>query len=285
MQAVDAFRQTILAQPDADAPRLVFADWAEEQGMPHAELVRVQCDLARLHDGDPRKADLCDRESELFSRHHDEWIGPVARLGLTARRFRRGFLEVSITGIRDFLELAEQIFELPWVLQVNVRDSGADHAALEALAASPRLDQIRSLDLSRSQIGNRGMECLSLAGKRCRPSSLHLNNNNISSRGLQSLLHGFDLSRLEELHLSTNGIGEQGVLDLSRCPDCAGLRTLDLSYNRLGSVGGEYLAESRYLNRLKALYVRGTSIGARGKKALRRKFGPRVHMNSISLPF
>lgn len=38
----------ILATPDDDVPRLVFADWIEERGDPNwAEFIRVQCALAR----------------------------------------------------------------------------------------------------------------------------------------------------------------------------------------------------------------------------------------------
>jgi uncharacterized protein (TIGR02996 family) len=45
----EALIQAILDAPDEDAPRLVFADWQDEHGnQSHAELIRVQCELARL---------------------------------------------------------------------------------------------------------------------------------------------------------------------------------------------------------------------------------------------
>ncbi len=45
----DAFMAAILAAPDDDLPRLVFADWLDEHGEPErAEFIRVQCELARL---------------------------------------------------------------------------------------------------------------------------------------------------------------------------------------------------------------------------------------------
>lgn len=37
----DAFLRTAQERPDDDAPRLVYADWLEEQGDPQAELIRV----------------------------------------------------------------------------------------------------------------------------------------------------------------------------------------------------------------------------------------------------
>jgi uncharacterized protein (TIGR02996 family) len=284
MNAVEAFHRTILDQPDADAPRLVFADWLEEQCEPLAELVRVQCEITQLRDADPRKEELRRQEAGLLERFQSHWFGPLHEMGLTGR-FRRGFMEVTLNGIGAFVELTERICRLPWVLQCNIRDSDAGLAAVQSLVASPHLRRIRSLDLSRSKIGNRGLEILGSAEGSFRPTALHFNSSNISSRGVQALVHGVDLSRLVELRLSTNGIGEQGALDLSRCTKCVSLRTLDLSFNRLGSIGGEYLAESRVLNRLQALYVRGSSIGPRGKRALRRRFGPRVHIGNASLPF
>lgn len=45
----DALLATILAHPDDDLPRLVFADFLEESGdAERAEFIRVQCELARM---------------------------------------------------------------------------------------------------------------------------------------------------------------------------------------------------------------------------------------------
>lgn len=42
------FLRAILAAPDDDAPRLIYADWLDENGKPErAEFIRVQCQLAR----------------------------------------------------------------------------------------------------------------------------------------------------------------------------------------------------------------------------------------------
>ena len=44
----EAFLQRIRAYPDDDAPRLVFADWLDEQGDPRGDFIRVQVALAQL---------------------------------------------------------------------------------------------------------------------------------------------------------------------------------------------------------------------------------------------
>src|SRR5262245_28444157 len=51
-----ALLAAILAHPDEDTPRLVYADWLDEQAAersepvpcPRAEFIRVQCELAQL---------------------------------------------------------------------------------------------------------------------------------------------------------------------------------------------------------------------------------------------
>jgi uncharacterized protein (TIGR02996 family) len=41
-----ALLATILAEPENDAPRLVYADWLDDHGDPaRAELIRAECEL------------------------------------------------------------------------------------------------------------------------------------------------------------------------------------------------------------------------------------------------
>ena len=45
----DAFLAEIIAHPEDDTPRLIFADWLEEHGEEErAEFIRVQCAMARI---------------------------------------------------------------------------------------------------------------------------------------------------------------------------------------------------------------------------------------------
>jgi uncharacterized protein (TIGR02996 family) len=78
--------RAILAEPDEDTPRLMYADWLEEKGgSARAEFVRVQCELAGLKEppvgfkgcvrcksGDP--ADEC-RYHALRRRERESWVG------------------------------------------------------------------------------------------------------------------------------------------------------------------------------------------------------------------
>jgi len=50
----DALMRTICDHPDDDVPRLVFADWLEENGdADHAALIRTQIGLEKLREWEP----------------------------------------------------------------------------------------------------------------------------------------------------------------------------------------------------------------------------------------
>jgi uncharacterized protein (TIGR02996 family) len=87
----DAFLRAILESPEDDTPRLVYADWLEEQGDPRGEFIRVQCLLARIREGDPQRRSLQRRERELLGEHGPKWQGPLRHLA-GPLQFRRGFL-------------------------------------------------------------------------------------------------------------------------------------------------------------------------------------------------
>src|SRR5262245_44528762 len=195
MVGADAFHRTILELPDVDGPRLVFADWLEERGDPHGELVRLQCESAKLPEGAARREVLKTRERELTTKFDALWLQPVRDLGLRGR-FRRGFLEVTVSGVRLFLETADRLFALPWVLHVHLRDGKADLEDIAELAASPHLARLQKVDLFRCRIGNEGARKLAASPFRCRLTELYLNQVQLSTYGVQALVQHMDMSRL-----------------------------------------------------------------------------------------
>lgn len=67
----DAFIRTICQAPHEDAPRLVYADWLEERGDERGEFIRVQIELARLHEPEQLTHGdlLCKTEDESILDH------------------------------------------------------------------------------------------------------------------------------------------------------------------------------------------------------------------------
>jgi uncharacterized protein (TIGR02996 family) len=63
----EAFLRAILDNPDDDTPRLVYADWLEEQGDPRGEFIRLQCLLARMPYDDPARREAESLSARLFA--------------------------------------------------------------------------------------------------------------------------------------------------------------------------------------------------------------------------
>src|SRR5262249_51702237 len=100
----------ILAAPDDDAPRLVCADWFEEQGdeasVARAEFIRVQIERARLPVDDARHSELQARELRLLRRYAPIWCG--SHFIFKKARFRRGFIEGVHLHLQHFLHHRRQ---------------------------------------------------------------------------------------------------------------------------------------------------------------------------------
>jgi uncharacterized protein (TIGR02996 family) len=70
----DVLLDDIRHYPDDDTPRLVYADWIEEEGDPErANFIRAQCRLARCEPDDPVRAALTDQVKEALNRHGWDW--------------------------------------------------------------------------------------------------------------------------------------------------------------------------------------------------------------------
>jgi uncharacterized protein (TIGR02996 family) len=109
-----AFLQAIADHPDEDGPRLVYADWLDERGdADRAELIRTQCELARLPETDPRRWLLEDRARALLERHESRWLGDMPD-AVQSWEFRRGF--------PDRLHVGPSLAQIDWPIPAGVTD-------------------------------------------------------------------------------------------------------------------------------------------------------------------
>lgn len=95
MSTEAALLRAIREMPDEDTPRLVYADYLDEEGhSARAEFIRVQIERARLPEHDPRRTPLEDREHELLAEHECGWlcVEPDQMAELTEWVFERGFI-------------------------------------------------------------------------------------------------------------------------------------------------------------------------------------------------
>ena len=68
MDERESLYRTVCADADDDTPRMVFADWLQENGdEPRAEFIRTQCRLAGMSRTDPGWGELDVRQRELLS--------------------------------------------------------------------------------------------------------------------------------------------------------------------------------------------------------------------------
>ena len=93
MNTNEAFLQSIIENPDDDTPRLIFADWLEEQGRGlRAEFIRFQRERARLPPDHLRGAELLHREQQLSPGNLKQWKQDLPDWpGVTWSFFERGF--------------------------------------------------------------------------------------------------------------------------------------------------------------------------------------------------
>lgn len=101
MTEEDAFFAAILAAPRDDTPRLVFADWLDEQEDPRSELLRIATELEALEASD-RPTDTPGRLAQVrqigrLTRRCRELIRPGHRPWLV--NLHRGPLQCS--GVAD----------------------------------------------------------------------------------------------------------------------------------------------------------------------------------------
>src|SRR5271167_2800840 len=98
------FIQAIRDEPGNDLPRLVYADFLEDQGQSaRAELIRVQCELTAGGRDRGRRLELLRRLRALVVDHREEWLGELAAWAPDSI-FERGFIDRVTLEASVFLE-------------------------------------------------------------------------------------------------------------------------------------------------------------------------------------
>lgn len=291
----------VLADPDDDAPRLVYADWLSERGDPWGELIAVQ--IARTRADTP---ELEARESTLLYQLPQEL--------LPRQSYRRGFVEILSVHCDDLeARLPDscvrdlRVFGGTKIVDGRIpHEAGAKTAAalprmrLRALSLTTTDDQdlatlLQALDGSLDRFsyglpwaGTLTEHVVAITRSRLRVSSLTLLG--ISPDALASLAAWHPLRslaiqesrigpgvfasfvdapafvRLEHLDLTQTHVGEEDVFAIasSELP----LRSLDLSGNLLGPAVARRIAETPRFASLGSLGLVRCGIEREGLEAL-----------------
>ncbi|MCA9069900.1 MAG: TIGR02996 domain-containing protein [Planctomycetaceae bacterium] len=262
------FFELIREHPEDDMPRLIYADWLDEQGDPRGEFIRIQCELASLTFHDPVRLDmdkvakLDKREHRLLKKYQKEWTTSLEAFRVQKTKFHRGFLiEVDLCYDRHPKESPSNFF-------------GHWNALIER---EPALSCVR-LQLYRDW---NEIQQLPPAPQ---IQTLRFNNQALARREISVLLGWPIIRGLSHLDLSLNNL-RSGVECVAHAPALDGLKTLDLSFNGIGTRGAKVLASSTYLRGLLSLDLRSNCIGQEGKQKLRMAFGPRVQLGELNLRY
>jgi uncharacterized protein (TIGR02996 family) len=287
MNVGDALLEDVLEHPDDDGPRLVYADWLDEHGDPErAEFIRLQCELARLDEDDPRRQKLFAREWEILHNGQPKvgWSGglPAGALAFASeRQYRRGFVEEVAVTVPAFLEGAGELFRRMPLRVVRFRE--ATPAVAPALAACPWLARLAGIDLSWNALGDEGLAALLASPHLEGLRSLSLRGSGLSAEGVQALAAAPQLARLTALDLGTSGrswtppgvIGRRGARALAASPYLRHLESLSLGGmpeywggHDIATAGCRALARSAILDSMTALDLSCNAIDDGGARAL-----------------
>jgi uncharacterized protein (TIGR02996 family) len=257
----------IRANPDDDTPRLVCADWFEEQGgesnATRAEFIRTQVKRAWLEPGDPRQSELEARELRLLRRHAADWCG--SHFLFKKVRFRRGFIEYVHLHLQHFLHHRRQILDLEPIRDVSLTGwMRARDDLVRRVAACEEWNEIETLRLHNQgphKWPRSNVVILIESPHLTRLKSLRLPSLELDAEARRRIERAPLLARLTELslpllntYLSNPGPGpwlSEGGRDVA----WANLQTLRINDGYLRPELITRLSEMPFWNRLRSLAV------------------------------
>ena len=270
-----ALLRTVREHYHDDAPRLVLADYLEENGEAgRAEFIRVGVERDRHpHSSEPWQR-LYLREQELIKQHEKRWLGsirPVFRHVVGARG-----LFVIRQSAAKFLgkEFQAETGVWPWVSGLWFSTgSAAQIERLTFLTDMPSLWEVSFFSAKQADPEARALAaCPALAGV----GSLDLSLNRIGLAGVRALAESPHLANLEELDLAYSAVGDAGARALAESRHLPRLKGLSLVATGIGLEGARALAASAHLGNLERLHLSLNRLGPAEQQALRERFGERV---------
>lgn len=288
------FLEHFVANIDDDTPRLVYADYLDENGQhERAEFIRVQVERHRLPEWDVAQVRLRLREQKLLDEHGEKWLRELPTVpGAKWEGFRRGIIaEVSFASYEAMRQNAAacraiapvEAVKVRWPRHREPRENPPPIAELREitltgrpdgenevarLADSPQLASLRTLT-----VGGLWFEAftrLMASPHFAQLRALRLPGNNLGNAGVAALVRSASVAALEELDLSGRGVTERyrddpivsspGMEALASWSGLASLRSLTLNGNDFSHVGLRALLRSPHAVGLKHLSMRSTRI-------------------------
>lgn len=265
-----ALMAAVLAAPDDDVPRLVYADYLDDTGDPvdaaRAEFIRLEVEADRFPTGAAERQELDARAAVLFRKHIAEWNRDLPGwLGKDARVFyRRGFPHELEAEYERFASSAFELFE-----------------------AAP----IRAVQLTAARLRSE-FEWSSVRRPECLGRVVRLGLSPAMSNLFDPLQGGYGPPRVFELcwvpyfsGLRVLDVGTAGVNDdwvylfAVRFQAAAFAHTLNellMPDNHITDAGAQALAAAKGLDRLTRIDLRNNRMSKIGIGPLQARFGDRL---------
>jgi uncharacterized protein (TIGR02996 family) len=256
------FLEDIIAHPDDDAPRLIFADWMEERGDPRGAFIRMQVELARAPLDDPRRPEWEFRVHDLLEDHEEEWLGPVAAW-VKGWQFHRGFVEAVEMEAAPFLDHSRDASWVTTVRSLRLLVYGPDFEEmrkyLRTLVQSRQVERLETLDLSSTTLGPKELKAVAASPCLGRLKGLDLGGTYVDEERIRSLVQSPLAARICQLSLSAIGGGTEALSALAgaRLP---ALRSLNLTGFSADPPALHNLASASWLPQLQVLHLGGNAL-------------------------
>ena len=266
-----ALLMAVCADPDADLPRLVYADWLDDLGRPErAELVRLAVALERLPlreqaPPDPHAKALYDRQATLWPALVAWQAELRALLPPNKRAAVRmiGNVPVGLDCTAKYLtDHGTAVAAVLPVAGLWLRKPSAGR--FREAAGGPVWAGVRRLRLDPDQLDVAGLDALL----------------SVPPPGLGRLAVTGAVGFTRPTHAPTGWLGRSVDLIVRLYADPVGerLTVLDLDAAGIGVHGADLLAKSRPLAGLRLLNVAGNHLPAVAATRLRERFGRRVRV-------
>ncbi len=249
--------QAIVENPEDDTPRLVYADWLEENGDPErAEFIRVQCDLARLPRHDPAYPELLAREEELLAEHKKKWAEPMTPY---CRKFTfdRGFPDHISLSLYGFDQHLNDILTVTPVSSMRLR---ACEKPYERVTDHAGFRHVRTLNLDQCKLSPPFFKILASSPNSSGLRELILANNNAKSKGLKYLLDSEHLSNLESLDLRGCKLKKDSFQVMADAPRFQQIRNIRVYTNYFLLDDAKTVANSQYAGNLREFHFDGQMV-------------------------
>ncbi len=258
-----ALLNAIIAHPDEDTPRLMYADWLQEHDRPErAEYIRLSIQLANLCYGDPNfeaeEQRLLEQRWPLVNRFHKRWEREFATAfppdESVSFVFNRGFIEYVSCSVPYLLDNAEQLFARAPIRWLRPSVPMATVGLLRQSEWFPRLHGLQ-------MVNPREIHIL------LEEPVLPIRAFNFSYRGMSGMsARPYQWEPIAQRLAEHSGLKALKYIDLERC--------------HIGDAGGLALADSPHLDP-SILNLLNSGLSSEVQQALRNRYGPRVWLDRV----